>query len=200
MSPPEAAARIVVLRHGETEWSAAGRHTSHTDVALTDIGERQAREAGRTLGALGLRNPDVLCSPLARSRRTAELAGLSARAWDSLTEWDYGDYEGLTSRAIRQRVPHWTVWTHPCPGGEEADSVAARADMVLAVAAARLADRDVVLVGHGHFSRALITRWMGLPLIEGRRFAMSTASAAVLGFDHGFRQLLALNIHPRSDP
>ncbi len=203
MSPPEvdrpATGRIVLVRHGTTEWSAAGRHTSRTDIPLTIDGEHRATALATRITILNLRDPEVLCSPRIRARRTAELAGLTFREWDALVEWDYGEYEGLTSPAIRQQVPHWTVWTHPCPGGEEADAVAARADMVLAVAESHLSARDVVLVGHGHFSRALISRWAGLPLVEGRRFAMSPGAVTVLGFEHGFRQVLALNMQPTLD-
>ncbi|EME14681.1 acid phosphatase [Rhodococcus triatomae] len=186
--------RVVVLRHGQTEWAATGRHTGRTDVPLTPEGEREAREAGTRVESLALYEPAVLCSPRARAERTAALAGLTARPWDALVEWDYGRYEGLTSAQIRAEVPHWTVWTHPCPGGEDADTVEARADMVLAVAESHLPERDVVLVGHGHFSRALIARWVGLPLAEGRRFALSPSGLTVLGFEHGARQIVSHNV------
>ncbi|MGW0044052.1 acid phosphatase [Rhodococcus sp. NPDC003348] len=191
--PPRDTGRIVLLRHGSTEWAATGRHTGRTDVPLTPEGEEQARGAGRRLESLALRDPAVLSSPRIRAAHTAELAGLSARVWDELVEWDYGDYEGLTSAQIHHQVPHWTVWTHPCPGGEEADSVESRADLVLAVAESTLPGRDVVLVGHGHFSRALIARWAGLPLVEGRRFALSPGAITVLGYDHGVRLIVTHN-------
>ncbi|TQF66087.1 acid phosphatase [Rhodococcus spelaei] len=187
-------ARIVLLRHGETEWARTGRHTSHTDVPLTANGEQQARAAGAQVASLALRDPVVLTSPRLRGTRTAELAGLTAVRWDALAEWDYGDYEGLTTPEIRERVPGWTVFTHPCPGGESAESVQARADMVLAIAESRLDERDVVLVGHGHFSRALLARWAGLPVHEGRRFAVSPGSVSVLGFEHGTHQIVTLNV------
>ncbi|MGW6694570.1 acid phosphatase [Rhodococcus sp. NPDC054953] len=192
-TPDRAGGRIVLLRHGSTEWAARGRHTGRTDVALTAEGEAQARAAAGRLTGLGLHDPAVLCSPRRRSARTAELAGLDARTWDALAEWDYGDYEGLTTPQIRELVPHWTVWTHPCPGGEDADAVESRADLVLSVAESHLPGRDVVLVGHGHFSRALIARWVGFPVLEGRRFALSPGAVTVLGYERGVRQIVAHN-------
>lgn len=189
--------RIVLLRHGETEWAKSGRHTGTTDVPLTDVGEKQASASGELVAELDLRSPLVLSSPRSRARRTAALAGLTVdREWDALTEWDYGDYEGLTSPEIQRTVPGWTVWTHPCPGGESIEQVGARADLVLSVVLPSLAERDVVLVGHGHFSRALLTRWVELPVSEGKRFALSPAAYSVLGFEHSYRQLVVHNIHP----
>jgi probable phosphoglycerate mutase len=194
---PLARQRLVLLRHGATEWSRAGRHTGRTDLPLTADGEAATRAVTPLLAALALRDPLVISSPRARARRTAELAGLTVdRVWDDLAEWDYGDYEGLTTGQIRERVPHWTVWTHPCPHGESADAVASRADTVLAVASSRLAERDVVLVGHGHFSRALISRWIDLPVLEGRRFAMSAGAFTVLGFEHETRTIHCHNVTP----
>lgn len=186
--------RIVLLRHGETEWSRTGRHTGRTDVPMTTAGQEQARRAGARVAALGLRDPLALSSPRQRSVLTAELAGLDAREWDALAEWDYGQYEGLTTPQIREQVPQWTVWTHPCPGGEPADAVAARADMVLAIALSRLDDRDVVLVGHGHFSRALLARWAGLPVAAGNRFGLFPGAVSVLGFEHGVQQVVSHNL------
>jgi len=161
--------RIFLLRHGETEWSTAGRHTGHTDVPLTQRGRRFAEAAG----ALGVRlrghaRPAlVLTSPRRRARDTAALAGLHVdRVDERLAEWDYGDCEGRTTPEIRETVPGWTVWTHPCPGGETAEQVGLRADAVLADARDALPGGDVVLVGHGHFSRVLVARWIGLPATE----------------------------------
>ncbi|MFD4182990.1 acid phosphatase [Rhodococcus sp. NPDC058514] len=186
--------RIALVRHGETEWALNGRHTGHTDIPLTATGEEQARDAGKRIARLGLRTPLVLTSPRSRAARTAALAGLgSATEWDALAEWDYGQYEGLTTPQIRESVPGWTVWSHPCPGGESAESVAARADMVLGTALSQLAERDVILVGHAHFSRALLARWAELPVAEGRRFAMDPASISVLGFDRGVQQIISHN-------
>ncbi|MBD0321914.1 MAG: acid phosphatase [Aldersonia sp.] len=187
-------ARVVLLRHGETAWSRSGRHTSHTDLPLTEMGRARARAVGPALGKLGLRDPLVIASPLQRAVQTAELAGLPAqRTWDDLVEWNYGDYEGLTTEEIHKTAPHWTVWTHPCPHGESADAVQARADTVVQVAEAQLSDRDVVLFGHGHFSRALIARWIDLPVREGRRFAMAAAAFTLLGFEHGAHQVVQHN-------
>lgn len=186
--------RIALVRHGATEWALNGRHTGHTDIPLTAEGEEQARDAGHRIARLGLRDPLVLTSPRSRATRTAELAGLdNATAWDALAEWDYGQYEGLTTPQIRETVPGWTVWSHPCPGGESAESVAARADMVLSTALSQLDERDVILVGHAHFSRALLARWAELPVAEGRRFAMDPAAISVLGFDHGVQQINSHN-------
>jgi broad specificity phosphatase PhoE len=189
--------RVLLLRHGETEWSATGKHTSRTDVPLTERGRERARETGK-LGALllGGRAPAlVLCSPRTRARTTAELAGLHVdRTDDRLVEWDYGDYEGLTTPQIRETDPGWTVWTHPSAGGETAEQVQARADGVLADAAEVLPEGDVVLVGHGHFSRVLIARWVGLPATEGVRFAMDPAGWSVLGHERGVPRLDHVNL------
>lgn len=176
------ARRIILLRHGETEWSAAGRHTGRTDIALTALGVRQARAAARLLADLGLRDPLVLSSPRRRALETARLAGLAPeRVDEDLAEWDYGEYEGLTTAQIRVDAPDWTVFTQPCPGGEHAEGVRRRADRVLA---GLPAERDAVLVGHGHFSRVLMARWLDQEVSMGARLGMPTAGVAVLGFEH----------------
>ncbi|GGG12418.1 acid phosphatase [Rhodococcoides trifolii] len=191
--------RLVLLRHGETEWAADGRHTGITDIPLTPYGERQARTAGRSIAELDLHHPLVMSSPRRRAAHTAELAGLAIeRTWDALGEWDYGEYEGLTTPEIRVHVPHWTVWTHPCPGGETVDSVSARADMVLSVAEPALSERDVVLVGHGHFSRVLIARWAEFAATEGKRFALDPASYSVVGYEHSYHQVITHNVDSRT--
>ncbi|WP_246600155.1 acid phosphatase [Skermania piniformis] len=190
-------AQLVLLRHGQTDWSLSGRHTGTTDVPLTELGEKLATSLGAELADLGLHNPLVLTSPRIRAVRTAELAGLVIdRTWGDLVEWDYGDYEGLTTSQIRQTVPNWTVWTHPCPGGESHEAVQARADTVLSVLRPQLIDRDVVLVGHGHFSRALIARWLELPIVEGRRFVLSAPAYSALGVEHDTAALRCHNRHP----
>ena len=131
----------------------------------------------------------------ARELRTEAVIDAPAdRVWDDLAEWDYGEYEGLTTPEIRERAPHWTVWTHPCPGGESAESVQSRADTVIDVANAQLAERDVVLFGHGHFSRVLTARWIALPVAEGRRFAMGPAAYTVLGYEHDRAQVISANV------
>jgi len=187
--------RLLLLRHGETEWSQSGRHTGHTDLELTEVGRRQGVAARATLTKLTLDNPLVICSPRRRAQVTAELAGLHVDeiSYD-LAEWDYGRYEGLTTTQIRESESDWLIWTHGSAGGESVAQVSDRADRMVAVALRHLASRDVVFVGHGHFSRAVITRWLELPLADGARFAMAAASLAVCGFEHGVRQLVALGL------
>jgi broad specificity phosphatase PhoE len=190
---------VFLLRHGETEWSLSGRHTGRTDLPLTERGRRLAKAAGELLAKLRGDEPPalVLTSPRARARDTAELAGLRSDGVDErLAEWDYGEYEGLTTEEIRQTVPGWTVWTHPCPGGETAEQVSRRADSVLADARAKLDAGDVVLAGHGHFSRVLASRWIELPATQGVRFEMSAPSLAVLGDERGVPRLDGVNLRP----
>ncbi len=192
--------RLVLLRHGETEWSRDHRHTGRTDIALTPLGEEQARAARGEIAGLGLVDPLVLVSPKQRAVRTAELAGLrDVRLDEDLVEWDYGDYEGLTTPEIRESAPGWTVFTDPVPGGESAAQVGARADRVLAKVEPELQVRDVVLVGHGHFSRVVIARWAEFDAREGRRFFLSTAGISVLGHEHGTRTILAHNMVPNPE-
>lgn len=149
------------------------------------------------LATLKLRNPLVRTSPRLRARRTAELAGLTgAVVDDDLAEWDYGAYEGLTTQQIRESAPGWTIWTGPVPDGETAEQVRERADRVLADVATALPERDIVLVGHGHFSRALIARWAEFDVREGRRFAMSTGALTVLGYEHDARTIRTHNLVP----
>ena len=187
--------RLLLLRHGETEWSISGRHTGSTEIDLTENGRTQAKLAGSVLSGLSLDNPLVISSPRHRTLVTAELAGLTVdEVSPLLAEWDYGEYEGVTTKKIRETVPDWLVWTHGCPGGESVAQVSERADQAIAMALQHLESHDVVFVSHGHFSRAVITRWVELPLVEGRRFGMRTASIAMCGFEHGIRQLLALGL------
>jgi probable phosphoglycerate mutase len=183
---------VVLVRHGQTEWSATGRHTGRTDVPLTDAGRREAARLG---AALTDRSPVLaLTSPSSRARDTAVLAGLDAEVVDDLVEWAYGTYEGLTTPEIRTTVPDWTVWTHATPGGETADEVAARADRALArVRAAAGPDDDVVIVAHGHFLRVLGARWVDRPPGFGQRLALGTASVCVLGHEHGVPVIEAWN-------
>jgi broad specificity phosphatase PhoE len=191
--------RVFLMRHGETEWSRTGRHTGRTDVPLTEHGRGLAKAAGALLRELRDDTPLalVLTSPRNRARDTAELAGLGAGSVDQrLAEWDYGEYEGRTTPEIRETVPGWTVWTHPCPGGETATQVAARADALLADVRAVLADGDAVLVGHGHFSRVLVARWVGLDAPDGVRFAMDAAAVSVLGHERGEPRIDHLNLRP----
>lgn len=176
------ASTLVLVRHGATEWSLAGRHTGTTDLPLTADGEATARALAPVLA----REPVdlVLTSPRLRARRTAALAGFAeAVVEDDLAEWDYGDYEGLTTPQIREQVPGWTVWSHPVPGGESADEVAERLDRV--VARVRSVDGRVLVFAHGHSLRVLTARWLGLPVAEGRHFALDTATYSQLGDDRG---------------
>ena len=187
--------RLVLLRHGETAWSKSGQHTGRTDLDLTDNGRVQAERAGRVLRDLKLADPLVISSPRQRALKTAELAGLAIdEVSPLLAEWDYGSYEGLTTPQIRESVPDWLVWTDGCPGGESVAQVSDRADRAVALALEQMTSRDVLFVGHSHFSRAVITRWVELPLVEGSRFWMVAASIAVCGFEHGVRQLAALGL------
>jgi probable phosphoglycerate mutase len=177
-----------LVRHGETEWSRDGKHTSTTDLPLTDEGEEVARSlAPRLTGSFDL----VLTSPRLRARRTAELTGHpEAEPDEDLAEWAYGDYEGRTTEEIRQAVPGWTVWCHPCPGGETADQVAARLDRVVG----RCQDVGRALVfGHGHALRALTARWLDLPVTDGRLFRLDTATLSVLGWERESPVILRWN-------
>ena len=141
--------RLLLLRHGQTEWSRSGRHTGRTDLELTEEGRQQARSAADALADLKLDDPLVISSPRGRAVVTAELAGLRvAETTELLAEWDYGDYEGLTTPQIREQVPDWLVWTHGCPGGESLADVSARADRAVALALDHMTTRDVVFVGH----------------------------------------------------
>jgi probable phosphoglycerate mutase len=176
--------RVVLVRHGETEWSATGRHTSRTDLELTDRGRAEAAALRPLLAEFdfGL----VLTSPMRRSHDTCRLAGLgeTAEVDDDLREWGYGEYEGLTTPEIRRTVPGWRVWTHATPGGEPAASVSARADRALARCRPVVEDgRDVALVGHGHMSRVIAARWLGLEAADGELFALNAGSLSVLGYE-----------------
>jgi probable phosphoglycerate mutase len=187
--------RLLLLRHGETEWSRSGQHTSRTELDLTETGREQAKVTAEAIAELQPHDPLVISSPRKRALITAELAGLKVdEVSPLLAEWDYGAYEGLTTPEIRETVPDWLIWTHGADGGESVQQVSDRADRAIALAMEHMASRDVVFVGHGHFSRAVITRWVELPLSEGIRFAMVAASIAVCGFEHGVRQISALGL------
>lgn len=184
-----------MLRHGETEWSLSGQHTSRTDLDLTEHGREEAKLVAEALARLHLDNPYVVSSPRKRAIVTAELAGLKIDEVTPLVaEWDYGIYEGLTTHDIRTKVPGWFLWTHGAEGGESLEQIGERADKAVAVALEHMQSRDVVFVGHGHFSRAMIARWLELPVSAGARFAMPAASLAVCGFEYGLRQLAALGL------
>lgn len=175
--------RVWLVRHGETEWSRDGRHTSTTDLELTPDGERVARELAPRLAAQDF--DLVLTSPRRRARRTAELTGFAdAEVDEDLVEWDYGQYEGLTTATIRETVPGWTVWSSPVPGGETPEQVSARLDRV--VRRVSEVDGDVLLFGHGHALRGLTARWLELEVAEGRHFILHTATLSTLGWERGY--------------
>jgi broad specificity phosphatase PhoE len=193
--------RLLLLRHGETEWSKSGKHTGRTELELTETGREQATLAAEALADLQLRDPVVMSSPRHRALVTAELAGMTVdEVTPLLAEWDYGNYEGLTTPEIRETVPDWTVWKYGCPDGESVAAITVRADRAVAVALSHMESHDVVFVGHGHFSRSVMTRWMELPISEGIRVSMAAASIAVCGFEHGVRQITALGLTGHVNP
>jgi broad specificity phosphatase PhoE len=175
------AVEIVLVRHGETEWSRDLRHTGRTDIPLTDAGREQAMLLRGPLSQWSFERVDT--SPLARAEETCRLAGLGerARVADALLEWDYGEYEGITTKEIRSRRPDWFLWRDGCPGGERAEDVGARLDPL--VTELKSAEVDVALFAHGHVLRVLTARWLGLPPQDGRLFALSTATLSVLGYE-----------------
>lgn len=183
--------RIHLVRHGETDWSLLGRHTSRTDLPLNEAGERRAAALAPRLAALPLAL--VLTSPMRRAVRTCELAGLLGRAerTDDLREWDYGDFEGRTTPEIRLSRPGWTIFHDGVPGGETAEDVAARVRRVVDRAAA--ADGDVALFGHGHSLRVLAAVWLRLAPEDGERFVLGTGSLSTLGHEHETRAVISWN-------
>jgi probable phosphoglycerate mutase len=172
---------VVLVRHGETEWSLSGRHTGVTDIPLTGHGREQAAALEGPLARWSFAL--VLASPRQRARDTCALALPAAHAviTDDLAEWDYGEYEGRTTSAIRESVPGWTIFDGGAPGGETPEQVAARADRVLA--RARDADGDVALFAHGHILRVVAARWLGLDARDGRLLALDAATLSVLGWE-----------------
>ena len=181
---------IWLVRHGETEWSRDRRHTSFTDVPLTENGIATAEQLKPRLAAESF--DVVLTSPMQRARRTAELAGFGdADVVDDLVEWNYGEYEGITNDQIRESVPGWTVWTHPVPGGETQEALAARLDRVVDRLRSE-AGRGLVFA-HGHTLRALTARWLGLTVREGRLFRLDTATVSVLGYERETPVILRWN-------
>lgn len=172
---------IYLARHGETAWSLSGQHTGLTDLPLTERGEENARALRERLA--GLNFGKVLTSPLQRATRTCELAGFGAVAETdrNLVEWDYGQYEGLTTAEIHARRPDWLLFRDGCPGGESPAQVGARADAV--VSRVRAVGTDVLLFSSGHFLRVLATRWLSLEVICGKYFMLSTASVSILGYE-----------------
>jgi broad specificity phosphatase PhoE len=187
-----------LVRHGETEWSADGRHTSRTDVPLTEHGREMAAAVGRYMA--GTKFAAVLRSPMARARETCEIAGFGdvAVVDEGLREWDYGVYEGRTSKDIQAEIPGWSVWKDPIVGGETAEQVGARADGVIARAVALGGSREddvarVALFAHAHILRILAARWVGLGPRDGSLFALGTGSVSVLGWERETRVIQRWN-------
>lgn len=184
--------QVWLVRHGQTEWSRDGRHTGRTDIPLTPAGEQQAQALAPFVS--GLDFDLVLCSPRARARCTAELAGLTPfEVADDLQEWDYGRFEGRTSAEIRDELPQWSIWNGPWDDGETAGDVGLRAARLLERVRHSGAAR-VVLVGHGHFSRVIGATWVGAPVPAGRWLEFDTASWSQLGWDRGVPVLTHWNV------
>ncbi|MEU2437925.1 histidine phosphatase family protein [Streptomyces rubradiris] len=192
---------LLLVRHGETEWSRSGQHTSWTDLPLTGQGEEQAKSLAPLL--TGRTYARALSSPLSRALRTAELAGIPGIEPDpDLREWDYGGYEGITTVEIHRTRPDWDLWTDGVPPGPEGHpgespaEVGARADRVLARVAPALAEGDVVLVAHAHFLRVLTARRLGLPPADGRLFRLATGTVSRLSTEHGHPVIAEWNVRP----
>ncbi|WRZ92742.1 histidine phosphatase family protein [Streptomyces sp. NBC_01007] len=182
------APRILLARHGQTEWSLSGKHTGRTDIPLLEEGRRGAKLLGERLHRApfeGLPGVEVRTSPLARAHETCDLAGFGERAstWDALLEWDYGAYEGMTPAEIQGIRPGWFIWRDGVPEGETLEQVTARADEV--VSWARSADRDLLIFAHGHILRSIGARWLGLPLDFAARIRLNPTSLSVLGWAYG---------------
>lgn len=180
---PAGHSEVVLIRHGETEWSLSGQHTGRTDIPLTAHGEQQALRLAPALAGRHVQR--VLCSPLQRARRTCELAGLGAEAEiePDLLEWDYGAYEGRTPAQIRAEVPDWLVFRDGCPGGELPEAIGARVDRV--IERVRAEDGPLALFAHGHVLRVLGARWIGLPPAAGAHFLLDTSTLTVLSWYRG---------------
>jgi broad specificity phosphatase PhoE len=188
--PAQRTGEVWLVRHGETEWSKSGQHTSRTELPLTAEGERIPAELKNRLA--GRQFDLVLTSPRLRARHTAELAGFTdAEVDDDLVEWDYGDYEGVTTAEIRKTVPGWTIWNYPVPNGESPEQVTARLDRVKQRVAA--VPGDVLIFGHSHALRALTARWLELDVSSGRHFVLATATVCVLGWERESPAVLRWN-------
>jgi broad specificity phosphatase PhoE len=185
---------ILLARHGETEWTLSGQHTSRTDLPLTENGRKltaaiKAALEGRSFAL-------VLCSPLRRARETCELAGFGDQAVidEDLREWDYGEYEGLTTPQIRDKDPGWNLWTDGAPGGEAPEQVAARADRV--IERLRNAGGDAIAFAHGHILRVVGARWVEMPVSAGARFILSPGTICTLGYERETQAFLSWNVTP----
>jgi probable phosphoglycerate mutase len=186
---------VVLVRHGETEWSRDGRHTGRTDIALTDRGRALARRLAAELQNWSFSL--VLTSPLKRAEETARLAGFGdqAQARPDLMEWNYGRYEGQTSAQIKAARPDWSLWRDGCPDGENAADVGHRVDRV--IDELRRAGGDALLFAHGHVLRVLAARWLGQPPADGRLYALDTAALSILGYEHDDSVIRRWNQPPR---
>jgi broad specificity phosphatase PhoE len=183
---------IVLVRHGQTEWSANGKHTSRTDLDLTEAGVSQAQALKPVLADRPF--VAVLCSPRRRALRTAELSGLPVSTVDEdLVEWDYGEYEGLTTPEIREQRPGWSLWTDGCPSGESPEEVGTRIDRLLGRVRPLLVDGDVALVSHGHALRVVGARWIEQPVAFGARISLDTGTLSELGFEREQEAVKAWN-------
>ena len=185
---------VVLLRHGETDWSRTGKHTGLTDVPLTEDGRREAGLIARALA--GQDFALVLSSPRKRALDTCKIAGFGERAHvrQELAEWDYGEYERRTTPEIREELAGWTIWSGGAPGGETADQVGARIDAV--IEEIRSTDGDVLIFGHGHSLRVLAARWLGLAPTDGRLFALDPATLSVLGYERETPVIRRWNLPP----
>lgn len=201
-SPDSGPPRLWLARHGETDWSADGKHTGTTDVPLNDTGRRQAAALGRGLQRTGPAFAAAWTSPLRRARETAALAGFpQAKVLDGLREWDYGEYEGTRTADVRRErnEPDWLIWTADIGEGETARDVGERADEAIARILASTPQGDVIVFSHGHFLRMLAARWIGRPPAAGRRLALDTGTVSVLGHEHEYRVINRWNA-PLDDP
>lgn len=186
--------RIYLIRHGETAWTLSNRHTGMTDIPLTRRGEEDAAQIGKKLK--GIPFSKILCSPLKRAQATCQHAGLLERAEidPQLVEWNYGEYEGLTSEEIWKTSPGWTIFSQGAPRGESVSDISARADQVLKKALA--VGGDIAVFSHGHFLRVLAARWLNLSAEEGCLFALSPSSVSILGFERISRVIQLWNQLP----
>ncbi|MGC4934231.1 histidine phosphatase family protein [Gordonia sp. DT30] len=186
--------RVLLIRHGQTEWSLSDQHTGRTDIDLTPKGEADASALHGIAERIGLHNPYVFASPRRRAQRTAELAGLHVDETDELfAEWDYGDYEGLTRLQIQaDHEPGWAIWTHGAPGGESVEQMTRRVDAAVDRVESRLVISDVVVVSHGHFSRSFVCRFLRWPITQGADIDLRPAGSALLAEAGGDRRLSEL--------
>jgi probable phosphoglycerate mutase len=185
--------QLLVIRHGETEWSRTGRHTGRTDIPLDEQGREEARDAARTLDGWNIER--AYSSPLQRARETARIVepAYAMETDPNLLEWDYGIYEGRTTPETRREIPDWSIWTHELIGGESVEAVGARADRFIERFLDEVPSGNAVAFAHGHILAVLIARWCGLPPVEGRRFPLATATVSLLGWHREDRVIRALN-------